>query len=116
MKSLTLTLTIAVILAAHFAISGFRGALHGLPLAPFYVGPLGVTAVLSFYSKRSISQSILLASTITYSLWLWFVYMSAMHWHPDAQSAIAFVFVGIYSLPVMIPLWITAWLKRKPLA
>jgi hypothetical protein len=62
-------------------------------------------------SRRSLIT--LLISNILYFGWFLWVYISAFHLHPDPQAGIAFLFVGIYSLPVMIPLWIIAMCLRQ---
>jgi predicted permease len=62
-------------------------------------------------SRRSLI--ILLISNLLYFCWFLWVYLSAFHFHPDPQAGIAFLFVGVYSLPVMIPLWIIAMCLRR---
>jgi hypothetical protein len=42
--------------------------------------------------------------------------MTLVHWTSDAQNAIGFLFVGIYSLPIMLIFWIAeliVWIKEK---
>ncbi len=80
---------------------------------PFALGPLLVTYGLTFICHRKPSLVILLISAAAYLTWFLFVYMNAFYWHPDPQSPIALLFVGVYSLPVMLPLWLVAFWKRK---
>jgi hypothetical protein len=62
-------------------------------------------------SRRSLIT--LLISNILYFGWFLWIYISAFHLHPDPQAGIAFLFVGIYSIPVMIPLWVIAMCLRR---
>ena len=66
---------------------------------------------LALNSKRS--QIILSIGSVIYSIWFSLVYLSAFYWHIDAKSEIAILFVGIYSLPVMVPIWILAHILNK---
>ena len=77
--------------------------------APISLWPLMVSIIVAFRLSSMSSQIVLSVGSVLYAIWFGFVYMSAFHWHPDAQSAIALVFVGIYSLPVMIPVWSIAF-------
>lgn len=79
---------------------------------PFSLGPLLVSIALTFYVWSRLSLIILSTGSILYGIWFGYVYMIAFHWYVDPQSAIALAFVGIYSLPVMIPVWLIAWAFR----
>ena len=46
---------------------------------------------------------------LAYVSWFFFVYIDVFYLHPDAQSPIALLFVGLVSLPVMIPVWVGAF-------
>ena len=80
---------------------------------PFALGPLLVTWGLGWLCGSRISGRLLLIATSLYSAWFGCIYLSAFRWRPDPQSGIAMLFVGVYSLPVMLPLWIVAFRKRK---
>ncbi len=117
MRIFAVTSTVLAITAGLIFLGRQSDSTGGLLFfVPFTLGPLFVTLLLDFFVHRRLALGLLLASTLIYFAWFLFVYLSAFYWHPDAQGAIALLFIGIYSLPVMIPLWITAWLKRKPLA
>jgi hypothetical protein len=117
MKALTLTVTSLAIFAGVFLMGKEMDSVQGLLFfAPFVFGPLFITLILAVWCRGKLAECLLLVSTLLYFPWFLFIYMSVMHWHPDAQGGIAFLFVGIYSLPIMIPFWTLAWLKRKPLA
>ncbi|RYD26564.1 MAG: hypothetical protein EOP87_22560 [Verrucomicrobiaceae bacterium] len=114
MKPIVLSITTAALLSCIMALFRQVSDVAGLMFfLPFALGPLVVTWGLGWLCGSRISGWLLLASTARYSAWFGFIYLSAFHWHIDAQSAIALLFVGIYSLPVMLPLWILAFLKRK---
>jgi hypothetical protein len=73
---------------------------------PFALGPLFVSLVLAVASHSRSFQKALIIGSILYATWFGFVFLSAFYWYVDPQSVIALIFVGIYSLPVMIPIWI----------
>ena len=89
--------------------SSIGGALFFIP---FSFGPLLVSIALTFYVWSRFSLLVLAVGSSLYGVWFGYVYMSAFHWHIDPQSAIALLFVGIYSLPVMIPVWLIVWAFR----
>lgn len=80
--------------------------LGALFFVPFSLGPLLVSLLLAAISPSRLSQRALLTGSVLYAAWFTFMYLEAFHWHLDPQSAIAMVFVGVLSLPVMIPVWI----------
>jgi hypothetical protein len=80
----------------------------GLLLAPFSFGPLVVTAGLAIALRSRPAQIVLSLSSILYAAWFGYVYAQAVHINPDPQSPIAFLFVGIYAVPVLVVLWIAA--------
>jgi hypothetical protein len=80
--------------------------------------PLFISMLLSQKTKSSIPQIILLASSFLYMVWfVWVVY--DLFTHPDGVGfAVAFVCVGMYSLPIMLPLWFISgyydkWFKKN---
>jgi len=75
---------------------------------PFTFGPMIVSLLLGVAAASRRSLVILLLSNFLYFGWFLWVYLNAFYIHPDPQAGIAFLFVGLYSLPVMIPLWIVA--------
>ena len=81
----------------------------GLIFLPLSLGPLMVSTAACFFVRGSRPAGWLLASSILYALWFGFIYVSAFYLYPDPQAGIAFVWVGLVSLPVMIGLWITAF-------
>jgi hypothetical protein len=115
MRELVVYCSVCAITAglAVLAIKGSTAWAAVLFLAPFSLGPLLITLILAFFCERAVSLALLLASTCLYSAWFAYVYLDAFYWHVDPQSAIAMVVVGIYSLPVMLPLWSVAYRMRK---
>lgn len=114
MKTPVKALTAAAIVGGMAILSGGSSNLAGVIfMTPFSLGPLFVTLSLAFKAESLLSQRLLLASTVAYSSWFAFAYLDAFVWHLDPQSALVLLFVGIYSLPVMLPLWVIAWWKRK---
>ena len=91
-----------------FSVVDFLGAM--LFWLPFYGFPPIVSMVLSYRSTSPISQMILAGTSLLYGLWfvciMYYVFSIAT---PDAQSGLVILFVGIYALPVLLPLWIVAY-------
>jgi hypothetical protein len=83
-------------------------------LAPFSLGPLLVSIAFALICRTRPSQVTLSIGSILYGVWFGYVYLSAFHWHPDAQSAIALLFIGFYSLPLMVPIWAVSYVFRFP--
>jgi hypothetical protein len=91
--------------------------LGGLFFLPFAFGPLLVTIVLAFALRSTLAQYLLTVSSVLYGMWFAFVYAQAVFVNPDPQSPIAFLFFGIYALPMLALFWIAAavahWRKWK---
>ena len=86
------------------------GFFAALLFAPFSFWPLAVSIELALkWAKLQPVQVVLAAGSGLYALWFALVYLDVFYWHPDAQGPIAFVFMGIFYLPVMLPVWIVAW-------
>tara|TARA_A100000171_G_scaffold37536_1_gene36578 strand:+ start:292 stop:657 length:366 start_codon:yes stop_codon:yes gene_type:complete len=75
---------------------------------PFTLGPHAVSHALCFVLKSCGAAILLGIGMLAYVSWFFFVYIDAFYWNLDAQSAIALLFVGVVSLPVMIPVWAVA--------
>ena len=86
----------------------------GLLLLPMVFGPMMASLFLGAAVESCRSLVTLLISNILYFGFFLWVYFNALYLHPDPQAGIAFLFVGIYSLPVMIPLWVIAICLRRP--
>ena len=80
----------------------------GLLMAPFTFGPLVITAGLAIALRSRPAQIVLSLSSVLYAAWFGYVYAQAVYINPDPQAPIAFLFVGIYSLPVLAVFWLAA--------
>lgn len=80
---------------------------------PYAFGPMVVSLLLGAAAASRLSLAVLLLSNVLYFGWFLWVYVNAFHLHPDPQAGIAFIFVGLQSLPVMIPLWMVALFLRN---
>ena len=91
----------------HLVTWEFFGTLFlaGLALSPFWV-----TWMLGFFCESKWSQRLLMISTVVHSLWFAFLYREVFHRLLEPETA--FMIAAFYSLPVMLPLWIVAFLKR----
>ncbi|QIF03020.1 hypothetical protein [Roseimicrobium sp. ORNL1] len=109
----TLAFLIIGILALLFVSDSVVGALFFLP---FSLGPLLVSLLLAAISPSKSSQKALITGSVLYAAWFTYMYLEVFHWHPDPQGAIAMLFVGVLSLPVMIPVWIISLvvMRRQP--
>lgn len=88
----------------------------GLFFVPFAFGPLAVTIGLALACRSTFAQVLLTVSSVLYGAWFAYVYVQAFFVHPDPQSPIAFLFVGICAVPVLVVFWVAAavahWPKR----
>ena len=74
--------------------------------------PLLVSLLMLIFCREKQPTNILLASVILYVLWFAFIYGQIFFWNVDPQGSIALLFLGIYSLPFTLALWITALVKE----
>lgn len=75
---------------------------------PFTLGPHAVSHWLCFVLKSRGAAILLAVGMLAYAAWFFFVYVDAFYVHPDPQSPIALLVVGVVSLPVMVPVWVGA--------
>jgi hypothetical protein len=73
------------------------------------VFPLIISLCMSQKVRLNISQLILIFSSLLYMIW--FIYVayaahSALYSTLDPLSLVAVLFIGVYSLPVMLPVWL----------
>lgn len=59
------------------------------------------------------SSMTLLAANLLYFAWFLWIYIDVFYINIDPQGPISFVFIGIFSLPVMLPLWIIALIFER---
>ena len=76
----------------------------------FVLWPLVLSLFLALIAQSRSSQISLIIGSILYGACFSFIYGSF-----GAQSGVALLFMGFYSLPVMVPIWgVAIFLKRKP--
>ena len=75
-------------------------------MAPFSLGPLVVSLVLALFALRKACQITLILGSVLYAAWFSYLYVGAFYQHPSPQSGIILLFIGFYSLPGMIPVWL----------
>ncbi len=79
-------------------------------MLPFALGPLFVSLAVAIEWRSSTRAQLTLAfSSFLFTIWFFTVFMDVFYWHPDPQSPIALLVVGIYSLPFMFIAWLVAW-------
>ena len=88
----------------------------GLFFVPFAFGPLAVTIGLALACRSTFAQVLLTVSSVSYGAWFAYICAQAFFVNPDPQSPIAFLFVGICAVPVLVVFWVAAavahWRKR----
>jgi len=87
------------------AVNMLLGVLFFLPFCGF---PPIVSMVIAGYSKHHVSQILAVVASLLYGVWFTYAMYDCFYVHVDPQSALIIIFVGIYALPVLLPLWITA--------
>jgi len=91
-----------------------ESAMGILFFVPFTLGPHAVSHWLCFRLQSRWAAILLGIGMLAYMSWFFFVYIDVFYVHIDAQGPIALLFVGIFSLPVMIPVWLgTLALERS---
>ena len=80
----------------------------GVDCLPFTFGPLGISLLIAWFSLRKAVQVVIGAGSAAYFAWFLFIFCTVYFGSPDANASLAFLFVGIYALPVMIIVWIIA--------
>jgi len=86
------------------------GFVTGLFFVPFSLGPLLINLTQANFWMSRASQCILMLSSLAYAVWFGYAFIVYFWFGTDAQSALVLLFIGVYSLPVMIPVWIIAGL------
>ena len=81
------------------------GTLLFLALCGF---PQIVSIMLSVRSKNPFSHITLMIASLLYGGWFAYIEYDAFFVNLDPQSGIAMIFIGVYALPVLLPLWIAA--------
>jgi hypothetical protein len=84
-----------------------------LVFTPFYGFPPIVSIVLSTYSKKLVSLAVLAVASLLYGVWFASLVYYSFYVHPDPQSPLILIFVGVYFLPVLLPLWIGTHIIEK---
>ena len=109
-----LTTALLLVVGTLVLMSTSEQLIGALFFVPFALGPLFVSLVIAVNSPYRSCQIILTVGSGLYSAWFGFVFLNAFYYHVDAQSSIALIFIGIFSLPIMIPIWlITLVLRRR---
>jgi hypothetical protein len=116
MKTIGVSSTLFVLLVATLALCvKSDGFITGLIFVPFALGPLLVSLKFAFAFKKRASQVSITMGSALYAIWFSLAYLDIFYWHVDANGAIGLLFVGLYSLPVMLIVWLFArYFGRTP--
>ena len=114
MKRLSHIVAVIIWVACCLMLAKESSPVYGfLFFVPFSLFPHAITHVMVAKANDRISLSLLLVALVGYFGWFLFVYVQAFHTHLDAQSSIALLFVGTYSMPAMIPLWVASAIASR---
>ena len=109
MKQATLIVTTLILVIGTLLLcSQSKGFFSGLFFVPTSLGPLFVTLLMAAFLSRKRAQIALLVSSVLYGGWFAYAYASIFYIDVDPQGAIALLFIGAYSSPVMAVFWIAA--------
>jgi hypothetical protein len=109
LQSTTFALT-AIALIAYVVMFGRIGGIEAVVMFfPFTMVPFIITCFFAARWRGVGSQLVLLATLAAYAGWFLYVYVQAQVMHPDPQSPIAFLWVGVETVPILFLLWILAW-------
>ncbi|RKX33876.1 MAG: hypothetical protein DRP71_08920 [Verrucomicrobia bacterium] len=78
----------------------------GLFFLPFALGPQILTHVGILYARSRGAQITLFIALVVYFSWFSFIFVEIFYLNPDPQGPVALLFVGVYSTPVMLVLWV----------
>lgn len=80
----------------------------GIFFLPFALGPQILTHVGILFARTRGAQITLFIALVVFFAWFVFVYMNVFYLDPDPQGAVGLLFVGVYSTPIMLVLWVIA--------
>ena len=83
----------------------FSGTLF---MVPFALGPLVLSLLLALVMPNKASQITLIIGSVLYGGFFIYFYDRLFYGSPSPQSGIGLLFIGFYSLRVMIPIWYVA--------
>ena len=105
--------TLLLVIGTLALMSKSEPIIGALFFIPFALGPLFVSLLIAAIAPYQACQITLILGTVLYTAWFGFIFLSAFYWDVDPQSPIALIFIGIYSLPVMIPIWVVALILKR---
>lgn len=82
-------------------------------IAAFSLFPHAVTHAMLWMQQSTPARLVLVIGMCLFGAWFLYIYADVFYWNLDPQSPVALVFIGFFSLPVMIPLWILATLLER---
>ena len=100
----------AIILAVGIGVllSNSRDFGATLMMTPFALGPLAVSLLVTLFARTKGSQITLIVGSVLYGGVFVYLYIQLYYVSPSPQSGIGLLFIGFYSLPVMIMVWVVS--------
>ena len=78
-------------------------------VTPFALGPLAVSLLVTLFARTKASQITLIVGSVLYGGFFIYLYIQLYYVSPSPQSGIVLLFIGFYSLPVMLVVWGVSW-------
>jgi len=77
-------------------------------MTPFALGPLVLSLLVTLFARTKASQITLIVGSVLYGGFFIYLYIQLYYVSPSPQSGIGLLFIGIYSLPVMLVVWVVS--------
>ena len=71
-----------------------------------------INTVAAHRIREPLAQIPVAVAVVGYIGWSAYIYMQVFHWNTDPQSPIALLFIGVYAVPVVVPLLALAWWRQ----
>jgi hypothetical protein len=114
MRQLNLIISYGFLAVALLVLSRKGTDLLGVVMfTPIILGPFLINTVLAHLLRTVAAARVLFIASLLFIAWASFVFVQAFILHPDAQSAIALLFIGIWAFPVMAVLQAAAFVLHR---
>jgi hypothetical protein len=106
----------SVALISYYVLTGWDNLFAAVFSFLLILSPLAINALIAFFAKTSLSQTILLCTAIAYAAWAFLLVMDARS-SSDGQAGFTLLLTAIAASPVLLIAWITClvieFVKRK---
>lgn len=106
----------SVAIITYFVLTGWDNLFAAVFSFLLILSPLGINALMAFFTKTRVSQIILLCTAIAYTAWAFLLLIDARS-NSDGQAGLTLLLTAISASPVLLIAWITSlvieFFKRK---